>query len=177
MKRFLIILGLILTFFLIYFLQINIFANLTIAGIMPNLFIIYVLFVGLFANSTIGILIGTFIGLTLDFMYGKAIGISAVMYCIIGYLGTYFDKNFSKENKFTIILMCAGATALYEFGYYLLSSIIIDFEREYIIFIQKLVIEVIYNVLLTIILYPLIQKVGFAMDRTFKRNNVLTRYF
>jgi rod shape-determining protein MreD len=177
MKKLFIILGLILTFFLIYFLQINIFANLTIAGIMPNLFVIFVLFVGLFANSTLGIMTGVFVGLMLDFMYGKVIGISAVMYCIVGYLGTYFDKNFSKENKLTIILMCAGATLIYEIGYYLLSSIIINFEREYILFIKKAVVEVIYNILLTIILYPLIQKVGFSMDRIFKRNNVLTRYF
>lgn len=73
--------------------------------------------------------------------------------------------------------MCAGATLIYEIGYYLLSSIIINFEREYILFIKKVVVEVIYNILLTIILYPLIQKVGFSMDRIFKRNNVLTRYF
>lgn len=177
MKKFLIIVSLILTFFLIYFLQINIFNNLTIAGIRPNLFVIFVLFVGLFVNSSVGIVMGVFVGIVLDLMYGKSIGISAVMYCIIGYLGTYFDKNFSKENKFTIILMCAGATMIYEFGYYMLSSFIINFDREYLQFLKILLIEVIYNILLTIIIYPLIQKAGFSIDRTFKRNNVLTRYF
>lgn len=177
MKKFFIIVSLILTFFLIYFLQINIFNNLTIAGIKPNLFIIFVLFVGLFVNSSVGIVMGVFVGIVLDLLYGKSIGISAVMYCIIGYLGTYFDKNFSKENKFTIILMCAGATAIYEFGYYMLSSLIINFDREIFQFLKILIIEVIYNILLTIIIYPLIQKAGFSIDRTFKRNNVLTRYF
>ena len=177
MKKFLIIVSLILTFFLIYFLQINIFNNLTIAGIRPNLFVIFVLFVGLFVNSSVGIVMGVFVGIVLDLMYGKSIGISAVMYCIIGYLGTNFDKNFSKENKFTIILMCAGATMIYEFGYYMLSSFIINFDREYLQFLKILLIEVIYNILLTIIIYPLIQKAGFSIDRTFKRNNVLTRYF
>ncbi len=177
MKKFLIIVSLILTFFLIYFLQINIFNNLTIAGIKPNLFVIFVLFVGLFANSTLGIAMGIFVGLVLDFLYGKSIGISAVMYCIIGYLGTYFDKNFSKENKFTIILMCAGATAIYELGYYMLSSLIINFDREIFKFLKILLIEIVYNILITIIIYPLIQKVGFSIDRTFKRNNILTRYF
>lgn len=177
MKKFFIIVSLILTFFLIYFLQINIFNNLTIAGIKPNLFIIFVLFVGLFVNSSVGIVMGVFVGIVLDLLYGKSIGISAVMYCIIGYLGTYFDKNFSKENKFTIILMCAGATAIYEFGYYMLSSLIINFDRENFQFLKILIIEVIYNILLTIIIYPLIQKAGFSIDRTFKRNNVLTRYF
>lgn len=177
MKKFFIVIGLLLTFFLIYFLQINIFSNLTIAGIKPNLFVIFILFIGLFANSSLSIASGIFIGLFLDLLYGKAIGVSAVMYCIVGYLATYFDKNFSKENKLTIILMCAGTTAIFEFGCYMLNSIIIGFSREYFLFLKTLIIEIIYNILLTIIIYPLIQKVGFSMDRTFKRNNVLTRYF
>lgn len=177
MKKFLIIVSLILTFFLIYFLQINIFNNLTIAGIKPNLFVIFVLFVGLFANSTLGIAMGIFVGLVLDFLYGKSIGISAVMYCIIGYLGTYFDKNFSKENKLTIIFMVAGATLIFELGTYFLNSIILNFDREFYYFTKIVLIEIVYNVLLSIILYPLIQKAGYTIDRNFKRNNILTRYF
>ena len=43
------------------------------------------------------------------------------MLCVIGYLGSYFDKNFSKENKLTIIMMVAGATVIYEFGLYFLN--------------------------------------------------------
>ena len=56
MKKFSIFIGLILTFFVIYFLQVNIFNNFTIAGIKPNLFIIYILFIGLFANQILGII-------------------------------------------------------------------------------------------------------------------------
>ena len=99
------------------------------------------------------------------------------MLCIIGYLGSYFDKNFSKENKLTIIFMVAGATLIYEFGSYFMNSIIINFEREYLYFFKIVVIEIIYNILLSIILYPLMQKLGYSIDRVFKKNNILTRYF
>ena len=58
MRKFSIIVILMLVFFLIYFLQVNIFSAFTIAGIKPNLFVIYILFIGLFANHFAGISFG-----------------------------------------------------------------------------------------------------------------------
>ena len=177
MRKFGIVVGLILTFIFILFLQVNVFPKFTINGISPNLFVILVLFIGLFANQVLGISFGVGIGLVLDLLYGKTIGVTAFMLCIVGYLGSYFDKNFSKENKFTIIFMVLGATFIFELGSYFINSIILEFEREYFAFFKILIIECIYNVLLTIIIYPIMQKIGYMMDRSFKRNNILTRYF
>lgn len=177
MKKTLVVIALIITFFVIYFFQINIFNNFTIVGIKPNLFVMYILFIGLFANQFLGISFGVICGLIIDLIYGKTIGVTAIMLCVIGYLGSYFDKNFSKENKLTIIIMLIAATAIYEFGAYFINSILIEFEREYFQFIKIIFVEVLYNVLILIIIYPLIQKAGYAIDRTFKKNNILTRYF
>lgn len=177
MRKFITIIGLIIVFFLIYFLQVNVFGVFTISGIKPNLFVIYILFIGLFANQILGISFGVIIGLIIDLLYGQKIGTSAVMFCVIGYLGSYFDKNFSKENKLTIIFMVVGATIVYEFGTYFLNSIFLNFEREYLNFVKILLVEIVYNVLLSIIFYPIIQKTGYLIDRNFKRNNILTRYF
>ena len=177
MRKFTTVIILILIFFLIYFMQANIFNLYTIAGIKPNLFIIFILFIGLYTNQSLGIGFGVVCGLMIDFIYGRIIGTTAIMLCVIGYLGAYFDKNFSKENKITILLMVLGATIIYEFGLYFLNSIILDFKREYVSFIKIVIVEILYNILITIILYPLIQKTGYLLERTFKRNNILTRYF
>ena len=69
-------------------------------------------------------------------LYGKTVGTAAIMLCVIGYLGSYFDKNFSKENKLTIIFMVAGATLMYELGVYFINSIILDFDPEYMYFLK-----------------------------------------
>ena len=50
MKKLVINIFLILTIFIIYFLQSNFFTWFNIAGIMPNLFVVIVLFIGLFAK-------------------------------------------------------------------------------------------------------------------------------
>lgn len=177
MKKVLISVILFITFLIIYFLQANFFPSFTIGGITPNLFIVLVLFIGLYANQVLGISFGIIMGLFLDFVYSKSIGLSAVMLCIIGFLGAYFDKNFSKDNKITIILMVVGATTIYEFGLYSLKSIILDYQFETWNFIRILLLEILYNSLLTTIFYPLIQKAGYIMDRNFKKTNLLTRYF
>ena len=177
MRKFWIIICFIITFLIIYFLQVNLFSTLTINGIKPNLFIILVLFIGLYANQILGISFGIGIGLILDLLYGKTIGVTALMLCVVGYLGAYFDKNFSKENKFTIIFMVLGVTIIFELGNYFINSIILNFEREFWYFFKILFIECLYNVLLTIIIYPIMQKAGYIIDRSFKRSNILTRYF
>ena len=176
MKKVTITFILIIAYFIIFYLQTNIFHNFTIAGIMPNLFVIYILVIGLSTNAAYGICFGTIGGLIIDFVYSKSIGITSVMLCLIGFLGAFFDKNFSKENKITILVMAALATIIYEFGFYFLNSVIVGFEMEIWYFIKILAIETLYNVLLVIILYPMIQKFGYGMDRVFKRNNILTRY-
>jgi hypothetical protein len=73
--------------------------------------------------------------------------------------------------------MVIGTTVIYEFGAYFLNSIILEFDREYWNFIKILFVETIYNILLSIIFYPAIQKFGYSIERTFKKNNILTRYF
>ena len=177
MKKTTIILCLILAFFVLLYLQANLFQMFTIAGIMPNLFVIFILIISLSSNATLGISLGVLSGLMIDLVYSKSIGITAVMLCIVGYLGAYFDRNFSKESKITIIIMSALATVLYEFGYYFLNSAIVGFEVEFLPFIKILAVEVFYNILLVILFYPIIQKAIYTMDRIFKKNNILTRYF
>lgn len=163
--------------FLLYFIQKNIFSNFKIGEIAPNIFIIYILFLGLYTNSKVSISIGIFIGILLDTVYGKCIGISSIMFCILAYLASYFDKNFSKDNKITILLMCVGATFIFELGYYIINSIVFNFDIEFWYFIKLIVVEIIYNILVLIIIYPLFQKLGYMLDRKFKKSNLLTRYF
>lgn len=177
MKKFSTIILLILTYFIIFFLQANLFQEFTIAGVMPNLFVIYILFIGLSANVTMGLSFGVIGGLMIDLIYGKTVGVTAFMLCVIGYLGAYFDQNFSKENKITIIIMVAISTIIFEVGCYMINSVILGFEVEILYFTKILCIEVIYNLLLTILFYPVFQKIGHSIDRTFKKNNILTRYF
>lgn len=177
MKKVLAIILIIITFLIIYFLQANFFIWFNIAGIKPNLFVVLILLVGLFAGKKVGIPIAIFLGFFLDLVIGKSIGISIFMFIIIAFLGGYLDKNFSKDSRLTIMLMVAVSTAIYEIGSYIYNIINLSIYVEVVSFIKILIIEMVYNAILVIILYPLIQKTGYKLEEIFKENRILTRYF
>lgn len=162
---------------LIYFLQSNFFSWFNIAGIMPNLFILLILFIGLFGTQTMGTIYGLMVGLILDFLLGTRIGIYSVGLGLIGFLAAIFDKNFSKDSRMTIMVMGVGATIIFESLTYLLMYVFAANQVELLNFVKILAIEVAFNLILTIILYPLLQKAGYYIENEYKGNKILTRYF
>lgn len=177
MKKTLSIICLIITFFIIYFLQSNFFTWFTIAGIMPNLYVILVLFIGLFVKRKLGLVLGLIFGLYLDIVLGRVVGISALGLGIIGLLGEILSKNFSKDSRFIVTLMVIITTAIYEILVYICSMLRLSTDIEIIPFLKILVIEIIFNTLITIIIYPLLKKAGYYLENLFDDKFMLTRYF
>lgn len=177
MKKFLTILGIIIAFFILYFLQTNFFTWFTISKVMPNLFVILILFIGLFIGKKTGFTLGLIFGIYLDLMVGKSIGITGIMLGILGLIAGYIDKNFSKDSRITIMVIVALATVVFEIGIYLFQIFRWGISIEIIPFLKILSIEVLYNVILIIILYPLIQKIGTKIESIFKTKAIKTRYF
>lgn len=170
---------LIITFLVIYFLQTNFFNWFNIAGIKPNLYILYILFIGLFAGRTIGTTYGIILGIIIDCLSGQNIGITSIMLAAVGFSGGYLDKNFSKENRITIMIMEIGITCLYELLTYIINSGILNYELEMLEFSRILLIEILFNTLITIIVYPIMQRAGYTIEEIFKNTTakLLTRYF
>ena len=177
MKKVLINLFLIIAFIIIYLLQVNLFSWFKIAGVMPNLFVIFILFIGLFFSRAIGVTYGVIFGLLLDLFVSKKIGVSAIMLGIVGLIGEVFDRNFSKESRITIMLMVIFTTCIYEVGSYILGYFIYGYSFEILQFLKILLLEVLYNEIITIIVYPLIQNLGYKIEEEYKGNKILTRYF
>ena len=176
-KKLLTIIILCIVFILIYLLQINFFNWFTLAGVKPNLYVIFALFIGLYSGKKCGISLGIIFGLIIDILGNNVIGQSSIALGLIGFLGGYLDNELSKDSKITIILLVIGLTAAFEIFSYFYRSMIISLNIEISIFIKKLIIEIIFNALLTIILYPLMQKMGYKIEEIFKNPKILTRYF
>ena len=177
MKKTIAIILMIITFIIIYFLQSNFFNYFTISKIKPNIFIIYVLIIGLFAGKRVGISSGIIIGFILDFLCNIYVGRTAVILGIIGFIGGYLEKRFSKDSRITLILISIIVTIIYEAFLYILNIAINSVSPETFDFIKILSVECIYNSIIVIIIYPLIKKAGYAMEQTFKTRKMLTRYF
>lgn len=174
LAMFIISLILFITFLIIYFLQVNIFPLVTIAGVVPNLFVIFILFIGLYANSFLAISFGILSGLWLDTIYGTCLGITSASFTLVGFIASWFDSLWSKDEKISIIIMVLVSTLIFEMISYFLKSVIIGFEFELVPFLKILSLEELYNVLLIIIFFSPMKKLGYKMERNLKRNNMYT---
>ena len=177
MKKAFAIITLIIAFFIIYFLQTNFFTWFTIGGIMPNLLVIFVLFIGLFVGKKVGFILGIIFGFLVDLLIGKNIGISAFLLGFLGIFAEYLDKSFSKDSRITIIMIVSSGTAIFEIGYYIFRILKYGAILEILPFIKILLLEIFFNIILTIIIYPIIQKTGDLLENLFKNKKILTRYF
>ena len=177
MKKFKSFLILLLLFLIIYFLQFNFFTWFNIRGIMPNLFVVFTLFVGIFIGQRIGLAVGLFVGIVVDVIIGKQVGFTGIALGIVGYVGELLDKNFDKNNLLTLLAMVAIVT----FGYELVNMFYIIVRNglnfNIFIFLIMIIVEVLFNVLLVMIFYPLIKKIGHYFEEVFKVKRVLTRYY
>ena len=172
MKKFIIYISLIISFVVIYLLQSTFFTNFTIAGVMPNIIVILVLYIGLYAGVSKGIIFGIMFGIFIDIWIGKNIGITSICLATVGILGGMFDKNFSKDSRITILLMVISCTIIYEIAISILQYIVLNTNIEILEFIKILLIEVVYNTLITIILYPLIKNTGYEIENEIKGDKI-----
>lgn len=177
MKKTLINIVLIVTVFILYFLQVNFFSWFTIAGIKPNIFVIFILFIGLFGNRSMGVIYGAACGLILDLIIEQKVGVNMIGLAFIGMISILFDKNFSKDSRMTIMLMVLSTTIIFEIVSYIMNYMLYSINIEILKFIEILIVEVIYNVIITIIIYPVIQKFGYYIENEYKGNRILTQYF
>lgn len=177
MKKVIINLAIIMFFIFTYILQANFFTDFKIAGVMPNLFIILILYIGLFMGRNYGIIYGIIFGILIDTFISKQIGYTSIMLAFVGVIANIFDRNFSKDSRITLMAMVGITTAIYETGMYILKYIFLGTNMEIIAFVEILLLEIIYNIILTIIIYPLIQSTGYDVEEIFKGSKILTRYF
>ena len=177
MRKFKVILILLLLFFIIYFLQLNFFSWFNIGGIMPNLIVVLVLFIGLFIGNKSGVILGIIFGVILDFNLSKSIGVTSILLAFIGLLGEYLDKNFSKDSRVTIIVMSAVSTILYEVIIYAISIVQYGVLPEILTFTLTVLVEILFNTMLIIIIYPLMKRLGYYLEEEYKGKKLLTRYF
>ena len=120
---------------------------------------------------------GIAFGLYLDIVLGKNVGISALVLGAIGLLGEILSKNFSKDSRFIITFMVMITTAIYEIAVYVLTMLRTEGTIEILAFSKILVIEILFNTLITIIIYPIIKKAGYYIENLFDVKFILTRYF
>ena len=113
----------------------------------------------------------------MDLFIGKRIGLNAIMLGIAGLIGGILDRSFSKESRITFMIMTIAVTVLCEVINFTLQIILLGAEPVFMQCMKIIMIEAIYNAILIIILYPLIQKMGNKTEEIFREKKSLMKYY
>ena len=153
MKRFFIDLALILIFFV---LQTTVFPILKISSIIPNILIILVSCSGFMQGDREGMFVGFACGLLLDVCSFDIFGFYTILYMLIGYLnGLLHNFFYLKDLKIPAIMIISSDLVCCFATYFFLFLLRSRFDFGFY-FLNIILPEVVYTVLVAVIIYPLL---------------------
>lgn len=163
MKRFIITTFLIIFCFL---LQCTVFHTLAFGGIVPNLLIVLTASFGFMRGEKTGLLIGFFCGLLIDIFFGDSIGFYSLLYMYIGYMNGKFNTIFYPQDIKLPIALILGSDFFYGLICYAILFLLRSrFDFEYY-FMHIILPEIVYTIVVTIFLYPLVLWINTGLERS-----------
>lgn len=163
MKRFFITAVLI---FVCFLLQCTVFHTLAFGGIVPNLLIVLTASFGFMRGEKTGLLIGFFCGLLVDIFFGNSIGFYSLLYMYIGYMNGKFSAVFYPEDIKLPIILIIGSDCFYGLMCYVILFLLRGrFDFKYY-FMHIILPEIVYTIVVTIFLYPLILWINTGLERS-----------
>lgn len=159
-----------LCIFVCFILQCSVFPNFSLAGITPNLLIIITASFGFMRGEKEGMITGFFCGLLCDIFFGGIIGFYAMIYMYIGYINGKFCGIFYPED----IKLPIGLIVLSDISYGIICYILLfllrgRFNFAYY-FTRVILAEMLFTIIITIFLYPLILVVNQKLEAREKRS-------
>ena len=162
MKRGIITAILILICFL---LQCTVFRFLAFGGIVPNLMIVLTASFGFMRGEKTGLMIGFFCGILADIFFASVIGFYALLYMYIGYMNGKFCTIFYPQDIKLPIVLILGSDLFYGFTCYVIMFLLrTRFDIGYY-FMNIILPEIVYTIVVTIFLYPLILWINTRLER------------
>ncbi len=163
MKRFVITALLI---FICFLLQCTVFHALAFSGIVPNMLIVLTASFGFMRGEKTGILIGFFCGLLVDIFFGSIIGFYSILYMYFGSMTGKFCTIFYPQDIKLPIALILGSDCFYGFTCYVIMFLLRSrFDFGYY-FMHIILPEIVYTIVVTIFLYPIILWINTGLERS-----------
>ncbi len=142
-----------------FLLQSSILPYISVLGVVPNTALIIIICVALYKGRYYGGFVGLVIGIVQDIVFSPVIGVNAFIYFFAGYLVGLVENKLTKENILIPILFSILGTIYYNFSYYIFMFFL-SRDIPFLSFAKDiLIIETIYNGILSIPIYKIFSKI------------------
>lgn len=153
-----------------YLLQTAVFPYLEIAGVKPNLMLIVTASFGFMRGPREGMLVGFVSGLLIDTQSGNMIGLYGLIYLLFGYVNGIFEQIYFDEDIKLPLLLIAGSDLLYGIVVYFLTFLLRS-DFDFLFYLNRIIVpEMIYTIVITLIIYPLLMIINHRMEEEEKRS-------
>ncbi|OUP83083.1 rod shape-determining protein MreD [Lachnoclostridium sp. An169] len=153
-----------------YLLQCTVFSFLELAGIRPNLLIIVTAAFGFMRGSREGMLVGFFSGLFVDIQFGDIIGFYALIYLLIGFINGLFEQMYFDEDIKLPLFLIVISEFIYGVVIYFLEFLLRS-DFNFLYYLNRIILpELIYTLVITLGLYPLILFINQKLEAEEKRS-------
>lgn len=152
-------------------IQSTLLVQATLLGVIPQLALVVFVSFAFVDGERVGIVTGFFAGLLIDLLLPQSIvGLTALVYTLIGYGVGSFRQFTTGESVWTPVLVVAVSSAVAEVGYALLAIILGEPWVSISDTAKVAGLVVLYNVLLTPFVFPLIRRIAerFRPERVYR---------
>jgi rod shape-determining protein MreD len=142
----------------VVFLQIGVVSEVSVFGVNADISSLLVAFVGLMCGSTIGAACGFAVGLLIDMTLLQTLGLTSLVFTLIGYWCGRLRELRDPQGAFTPLLVGAGASAIALVGYSLMEFMLgvdapVSFEL-----LREIVFGVIVNTIVALPMWALTRR-------------------
>ncbi len=148
---------------LFYLLQTSVFPYFALAGVVPDLLMILTVSVAFTRGRIQGMLTGLAAGLLMDFCFSSIVGFYGILYLVTGYLAGFSHKIYDR-NDYTLPLILVGVSELIYNLLYFVVFYMLQGRLNFGYYMYRFTVpRVIYTVLLSIIIYKLLNMQNVAI--------------
>jgi rod shape-determining protein MreD len=109
---------------LLFVLQTTLFHQFSLGNIEPNLILILTAISGFMYGRKMGMFTGVLCGLMMDLLYSNVIGLSILLFAVIGYLNGMVTKFYYKEEIFVPMISIGVSDVMYGILFYITNYLL-----------------------------------------------------
>ena len=141
-----------------FLLQCTVFNTIAVLGVTPNVILMMTVVYSFFFKKMDGLAIGVVFGILQDMLFGQIIGISALIYLILGMILKCMRTVVFKDNRILLLFVVIFSTLFYTLAYWLLSCVMLQTDLSLLYSLKRVPISIVMNFIVLLLIIPIAKK-------------------